>query len=79
MKIIGIDCATEDAKIGVALGCFVDGRLELQDAVQCARDRSRQFNDCGWLAGRLREGKSDDGRLAIDAPLGGQHLAERCG
>jgi predicted RNase H-like nuclease len=66
MKIIGIDCATEDANIGVALGSVVDGRLELQDVVLCARDRSASSTVVAWLA----EGASDGGLLAIDTPLG---------
>lgn len=65
MKIIGIDCSTEDAKIGVGLGRVVDGRLELQEVVLCARDRSASSTVVAWLGGG-----NGGGVLAIDAPLG---------
>jgi predicted RNase H-like nuclease len=65
MKFVGVDCATEDARVGVALGTLVGDRLEIQDASLCSRERSATETIADWL-------RADDkgGVIAIDAPLG---------
>ena len=65
MKIVGVDCATEDAKIGIALGILVDDHLEIQDASLCSRERSAAETIAEWLR---TEGEGSV--IAIDAPLG---------
>jgi predicted RNase H-like nuclease len=61
--IIGIDCAVDPRKVGVAVGELVDGRVILLDAVQCRKvsvvDAVTRF-----VGERTRV------LLALDAPLG---------
>lgn len=65
MTLIGIDCATVDAKVGLALGVLDNGRLELRDATLCSRERLAASVVCSWLSDR-----TGPVLLAIDAPLG---------
>ena len=65
MKIIGIDCATLDAKIGLAFGILDKGRPEIRDATLCTRERAAASVVDTWLADR-----HDASLLAFDAPLG---------
>ena len=64
MMVIGLDCATEDAKIGVALGDYRDGHVSVSRVELCSREKSASSVAAGWLAG------ATDALLAIDAPLG---------
>ena len=66
VEIIGIDCATDDSKIGVALG-FVDGnQVDLLEVMACSRSRTASSAISEWLS------KVGPRRvlIAIDAPLG---------
>lgn len=64
MRIVGVDCATQDAKIGIALGRLSGGVLELVDAGLCSRERSAATLIMNWLQG------DEASVIAIDAPLG---------
>src|SRR5688572_20352600 len=66
MKIIGLDCATVDAKVGLALGVLGEGGLEIQHATLCTRERAAATVVAGWL----RDAQDDAVLIAIDAPLG---------
>lgn len=65
VKIIGVDCATVEAKVGLALGVLGEGRLEIQEATLCTRERTAASVIANWL-GDLQDGTL----IAIDAPLG---------
>jgi hypothetical protein len=65
VRLVGLDCATDDAKIGVAFGVFENGQLSIVRALQCTRQRSARATVSTWI-------KESEGPvlLAIDAPLG---------
>ena len=63
--IIGIDCATDDAKIGLALADRRGGRTTIRQATICARESSAGATAAGWIGE-----SSAPVLLAIDAPLG---------
>ena len=65
MTLVGIDCATVDAKVGLALGVFSDRSLEVRQATLCSREQQASSLIARWLT--EREGPA---LLAIDAPLG---------
>ena len=65
MKIIGVDCATAESKIGLALGFLGDNSVEIQDATLCTLERSAAMVIAGWVKGG--EGPA---LIALDAPLG---------
>ena len=65
MRIVGLDCATVDAKVGLALGNLGDDGLEIQDATLCTRERAAANVIAGWL-----RDAQDPVLIAIDAPLG---------
>ena len=65
IQIVGVDCATQDAKIGLARGRHDGGRTTLQDATVCGRRESAADRIAAWII------DSDAPTLlAIDAPLG---------
>src|SRR6516164_5450824 len=64
MRVIGLDCATEDAKIGLALGEYESASVLVSTVQVCSRERRAASTIAGWLAG------ATDALLAIDAPLG---------
>jgi hypothetical protein len=70
--LIGIDCATEDTRVGIALGEYSAGAVKVIHAKVCARERSAAAS----VAERLRELVSP-ALLAIDAPLGWQQSISR--
>jgi len=65
MKIVGVDYATQDAKVGLALGVVSEGDLEIQDAKLCRRERPPASVIASWLGDR-----QSAALIAIDAPLG---------
>jgi predicted RNase H-like nuclease len=65
MKIIGVDCATAESKIGLALGSLSDNSVEIQDATLCTLERSAAMVIAGWL----KDGEGP-ALIALDAPLG---------
>ena len=64
-RLLGIDCATEDAKIGVAYGELTTNGLAVYEARQCSRENSVIETTISWLAQ-----DNFPTLLAIDAPLG---------
>ena len=62
--IIGVDCAVDERRIGLALGRLSEGALEILQVDTPTRDRSAVEIIAGWIA--------DDAPtlLALDAPLG---------
>jgi predicted RNase H-like nuclease len=65
MKIIGLDCATVDAKVGLALGVLREGHVEIERATLCTRERAAANVIAGWV-----RDSHDRVLIAIDAPLG---------
>ena len=63
--IVGIDCATVDAKVGLALARLSDESLEIVRATLCSKEQQAASTVARWLS--EREGPA---LLAIDAPLG---------
>jgi hypothetical protein len=65
LKIVGFDCATVDAKVGIAIGVLSERGLQIQQATLCTRERAAATVIAGWL-----RDSQDPMLLAIDAPLG---------
>lgn len=65
MTIVGVDCATVDAKVGLASGRLSNGSLEIHHASLCGREHQASSSIARWLSER-----SGPALLAIDAPLG---------
>ncbi len=64
VTIVGIDCATEAKKVGLAKGVLVDGRLEIVD-LRCGGNRFKLLDTVfDWIQNERRV------LLALDAPLG---------
>jgi len=64
VTMIGLDCATDDANVGAALGKWREGSLSVQCVTLCDR-----FPPAAVVGGWL--GKADEPvLLALDAPLG---------
>jgi len=66
VRLIGIDCATDAKKTGVARGLLADGHVVIYEARVCTASESAADIVGGWL----REGTERRTLLAIDAPLG---------
>jgi predicted RNase H-like nuclease len=72
IRLIGIDCATEDAKVGLARG-LIDGAVtRIDEVVVCGKQRSAADHVASWL------GTSDPVLLALDAPLGWPQPLSSC-
>ena len=65
LRIIGIDCATNEADRGLALGVLDDHGLRLAEATVAGRDRPSHSILEGWLTA-----SEATAVIAIDAPLG---------
>ncbi len=65
LRLVGIDCATQDAKIGVAFGNFNNQTLTVLEAFACTKEKTAAIEISKWL----QEGEKP-ALLAIDAPLG---------
>ncbi|MDD4874364.1 MAG: DUF429 domain-containing protein [Dehalococcoidales bacterium] len=64
INIIGIDCATQENKTGLALGSLVNGKLVISE-VTCGSKNSTSLSIITqWLS------KSDIALIAMDSPLG---------
>ena len=62
--IVGIDCATEAKKVGLAKGILIDDRLQIVD-LRCGETRSRLLDTVfSWIQNERQV------LLALDAPLG---------
>jgi hypothetical protein len=64
MKVIGLDCATDDARIGLALGEYQGSVVRVLTVEVCSRDRKAASIISEWLDG------VPEAVVAIDAPLG---------
>ena len=62
--IIGIDCATIDAKVGLSIGVAEHDRCVVQFAGVCSTEREVAGEVAAWLA------QSTRALIALDAPLG---------
>jgi hypothetical protein len=62
--LIGVDCATKDAKIGLALGEYRTGDVDVSKAQVCTRQRCAAVIITEWLRERRVPAL-----LAIDVPL----------
>ena len=65
VRVVGVDCATESAKIGLAIGICHGGRVTVSEARPCGGAESASKVVSSWLL----EG-SGPVLLAMDAPLG---------
>lgn len=65
LQLVGIDCATEDKKVGVAFGQLKDTRLVVERAFTCNKEASAAKT----ISENLLK-TEDPALLAIDAPLG---------
>lgn len=63
-KIIGIDCATVDAKVGLALALVRNGECQVRIAQACSNERAVVEIVAEWLSESTRT------LIALDAPLG---------
>ena len=72
MRLVGIDCATQDAKIGVAFGTFTNERLTVSEAFACTKEKGAANAISEWL----QSGKQP-ALIAIDAPLGWPKILSR--
>jgi predicted RNase H-like nuclease len=63
--IVGIDCATEDSRVGLALADRSNRRTTIRRATICARESSAADTVADWI-----RGATVPVLLAIDAPLG---------
>lgn len=66
LQIIGVDCATQDAKTGLALATFASDSLSLCDVCLCSQARPAAEVISGWIA----DAGAEPSILALDAPLG---------
>ena len=62
--IIGVDCATQPNKVGVARARLLDGAWRLSDAQCCSAAEPPPAAIFRWLA------EDANALLALDAPLG---------
>ena len=61
-RVIGVDCATDPKKVGLALGVIAEGRTELRAVTICNTWSSIDERIASWVGPRTL--------LALDAPLG---------
>jgi predicted RNase H-like nuclease len=64
ITILGIDCATDDAKVGLSRAVAGKGRCVVHFAGTCSSEREVADEVASWLAGQTRA------LIAFDAPLG---------
>lgn len=64
MIIIGIDCATKEAKTGLALGSVQDEQISIIEVATGSKDKSSVDTILNWLS------NNQPALLAFDAPLG---------
>ena len=62
--LIGVDCATDESKVGLACAAYRSGAVELIDVSKGAMNDSCLSTLSGWLVGMRRA------TIAFDAPLG---------
>jgi hypothetical protein len=64
MRVIGLDCATDESRIGVAQGDYEAGHIQVVRFESCSPDRPAASTVAEWFVG------AREVILAIDAPLG---------
>jgi len=64
VQIIGVDCATDDTKVGIARGVLDGQDARLDEVVVCGKERSAADHLASWI------NTTDPVLLALDAPLG---------
>jgi len=64
-RLVGIDCATDDARVGLALGFLEDKQLTVDRALLCTKKEPAITTIARWL-----EPAKGCSLLAFDAPLG---------
>jgi predicted RNase H-like nuclease len=64
ITIIGIDCATQDENIGLARGCYDQGRVQIEEVAMGSHSEPILKTLVGWVKG------VPTCLLALDAPLG---------
>lgn len=65
-RIIGVDCATKQKKIGLALGEIVDGKVHVNEATLCSENCTALMKLTEWIG----HDRSRRTLIAMDAPLG---------
>jgi hypothetical protein len=65
IPVVGVDCATNESRVGIALGAWEEGSVRLREVALCGRERSAAVSISDWL-----RGVRGPGLLALDAPLG---------
>jgi predicted RNase H-like nuclease len=71
VRLVGIDCATQDQKTGVAYGELRDGRLTVENAFLCSKEESAALRIVRWLSKPpLTLDSVTPILIALDAPLG---------
>jgi hypothetical protein len=63
--LIGVDCATDDSKVGVARGHGDDRFVTVEDVLVCGKEWSAAKRIASWIGDA-----GESALLAIDAPLG---------
>lgn len=64
IQLIGVDCATENSKVGVARGSLDGTIARIDEVVVCGKERSAADYIASWIS------STDPVLLALDAPLG---------
>lgn len=64
IRVIGIDCATEHAKVGIAADMYSDRAFTVTDVALCSKDRDAASIAAEWLL------DCKAAVVGIDAPLG---------
>lgn len=65
VQVIGVDCATDDKRVGLAVGRLTDDRLSVERALTCSREETARH-----LIVECIRASDLPTLLAIDAPLG---------
>lgn len=64
VRVVGIDCATEHSKVGIAAGLYSDRVLTVTDVALCSKERDAASIAADWLL------NCESAVIGIDAPLG---------
>ncbi len=73
MLVIGVDCATDDARIGLARGEYQSGALRLDEVHLGSRESPAAAIVTAWL-----RDAQDLALLAMDAPFGWPAMQKPC-
>ena len=77
--IIGVDCATDDAKVGLSLAFVGADRCVVNFAGVCSAEREVAEEVAAWLSGKKRVLLAFDAPLGWPRPLGKALAAHRAG